>query len=71
MAILNKGTLLAEAPISELLKGPGASVFCITVKGDYQGLCDRIVALPWVTGVNVVNGARAMSLKRTYSSSFF
>ena len=58
VAILNKGTLLAEAPISELLKGPGASVFCITVKGDYQGLCDRIRALPWVTGVNVINGPR-------------
>jgi ABC-2 type transport system ATP-binding protein len=58
VAILNKGTLLAEAPISELLKGPSAPVFCITVKGDYQGLCDRVSALPWVKGVSVVAGPR-------------
>ena len=59
VAILNKGMLLAEAPISELLNGSGSTVYCITVKGDYQGLCDRIKALPWVTGVNVTGSPRA------------
>jgi ABC-2 type transport system ATP-binding protein len=54
VAILNKGKLLAQAPIADLLNGTGAVVYNITVKGPYQSTCEKIKSLPWVTGVNVV-----------------
>jgi ABC-2 type transport system ATP-binding protein len=56
VAILNKGELLAQAPIADLLNGSGAIIFNITVKGAYQGAYERIKKAPWVSGVNVVPG---------------
>ena len=56
VAILDKGGLLAQAPIAELLKGSGPVVYNVTVKGPYQSAYDRIRSQPWVVGVNVVKG---------------
>jgi ABC-2 type transport system ATP-binding protein len=56
VAILNKGVLLAQAPIGELLKGSGGSIYNITLRGAYQGTYERIKVLPWVVGINVVRG---------------
>jgi ABC-2 type transport system ATP-binding protein len=55
VAILNKGQLVAQSSISELLKGTGPSVYNIALKGNYQLACEKIRDLPWVIGVNVVN----------------
>jgi ABC-2 type transport system ATP-binding protein len=63
VAILNKGELLAQAPISELLKGSGAVIYDITVKGDYHGAYERIRNLPWVLGVTVVPGESRTTLE--------
>jgi ABC-2 type transport system ATP-binding protein len=63
VAILNKGKLLAQAPIAELLNGSGAVVYDITMKGDYQPTYKRIKSLPWVVGVNVVNGDSRTTLE--------
>lgn len=53
VAILNKGKLIAQAPIAELLKGSGAVIFDMTLRGDYLPAYERIRALPWVTRVGV------------------
>jgi ABC-2 type transport system ATP-binding protein len=55
VAILNKGELIAQAPIAELLRGSGPAVYNIIVKGDYQNACEKIKSLPWVIGVNIVH----------------
>jgi ABC-2 type transport system ATP-binding protein len=54
VAILNRGKLLAQAPISNLLKGSGAAEYDLTIKGPYQHALDRIKGMPWVVGVKVV-----------------
>jgi ABC-2 type transport system ATP-binding protein len=55
VAILKKGELLAQAPIGDLLKGSGGTLYDIVVKGPYQSALDRIKKLPWVSGVSVSN----------------
>jgi ABC-2 type transport system ATP-binding protein len=54
VAILKKGLLLAQAPISEHLRGSGGIVYDISLKGEYRSAYERITNLPWVTGVRVV-----------------
>ena len=56
VAILNRGELLAQAPIGELLAGVGGTVYTMTIKGDHQNAYSRISAQEWVSSVNVVHG---------------
>ncbi len=56
VAILNRGELLAQAPIGELLAGAGGTVYTMTIKGDHQSAYSRISAQEWVSSVNVVHG---------------
>ena len=56
VAILNRGELLAQAPIGELLAGGGGTVYTMTIKGDHQSAYSRISAQEWVSSVNVVHG---------------
>ncbi len=57
VAILNKGTLIAEAPIGELLSGDGGSViYNITLKSEDEAALDGARALvmnqPWVQNLS-------------------
>lgn len=54
VAILNRGELVAQGPITELLAGGGEPVYTLTLKGDGRRALARIQALPWVTGVHEV-----------------
>jgi ABC-2 type transport system ATP-binding protein len=56
VAILNRGELLAQAPIGELLAGAGGTVYTMTIKGDHQSAYSKISAQEWVSSVNVVHG---------------
>jgi ABC-2 type transport system ATP-binding protein len=47
VAILNRGRLIAEAPIDELLTG-GRIVYSVTVRGDEHATRARVAAEPWV-----------------------
>ncbi|NLS77424.1 MAG: ABC transporter ATP-binding protein [Chloroflexi bacterium] len=59
VAILNRGELVAQGPIEELLAGGGEPVYILSLKGDATGALSRIRALPWVSSVREVarNGA--------------
>lgn len=60
VAILNRGGLVAEAPIQELLNGNGSSiVYNVTVKGDVSGAQARVANQPWVRSLSAEsnNGA--------------
>ena len=54
VAILNRGRLVAEAPIQELLNGSDSSiVYNVTIKGDVSGAQARVANQPWVRSLNV------------------
>jgi ABC-2 type transport system ATP-binding protein len=54
VAILNKGELIAQAPIGELLSGNGDTVYRATLRGDaasIAGAAAQVSALAWVAGI--------------------
>jgi ABC-2 type transport system ATP-binding protein len=63
VAILNRGVLMAEAPIDELLNGSGTSTYCMTVKGQCDSVYEKIRAQPWVKGVEVLRGGPKTTLE--------
>ncbi len=54
VAILNRGELVAQAPIDELLAGSGGTVYAIEVKGDASQARARISGEPWVRDIHIV-----------------
>ena len=67
VAILNRGELLAQAPIEELLAGTGGTVYNMTIKGGYEDAYARITAQAWVSSVSVdqVNGRARLRINVT------
>ena len=57
VAILNGGRLVAAAPIGELLAGGGESnVYTLSVDGDAAAAQARVLAQPWVAGIQATPG---------------
>jgi len=52
VAILNKGQLVAQAPIEQLLAGTGGVVYRLTVRGDGRQAQQTLTLQPWVTAVS-------------------
>jgi ABC-2 type transport system ATP-binding protein len=50
-AIINKGTLVAQAPIDQLLSGTEGVAYVLTVEGDYTGVERKVKSLPYVSSV--------------------
>jgi ABC-2 type transport system ATP-binding protein len=50
-AIINKGTLVAQAPIDQLLSGTEGVAYVLTVEGDYTGVERKVKSLPYVLSV--------------------
>ena len=53
VAILNKGELVAQAPIDELLAGHGNVTYRIVIKGDPTNVRSKVAQLPYVSAVSV------------------
>jgi ABC-2 type transport system ATP-binding protein len=51
VVILNKGELVAEGPIEELLAGSEGVIYIIHMKGDAELVLKGVQALPWVHAV--------------------
>jgi len=51
VAILNKGELVAEGPIEELLTGSEGLTYLIHLKGDAESAIKLVKSQPWVSGV--------------------
>ena len=51
VVILNKGQLVAEGPIDELLAGSEGVIYIIHLKGEADQALRMVQALPWVSGV--------------------
>ena len=54
VAILNRGCLVASAPLSELLAGTEGTVYTVTLKGDSQRAKDLITKQSWVDSVQTL-----------------
>jgi ABC-2 type transport system ATP-binding protein len=51
VVILNKGQLVAEGPIDELLAGSEGVIYEITLKGYTQSAFKQVGSLPWVSSI--------------------
>ena len=51
VVILNRGTLVAQGPIEELLTWGQTTTFTLTVKGNAAGVEARLRSQPWVTSM--------------------
>lgn len=52
VAILNKGQLIAQAPIEQLLAGgSGATIYQLALKGDSTAVQQQVAAQPWVSSI--------------------
>ncbi len=58
VAILDKGQLVAQAPIDELLSVRGGTIFHLKIQGDTRQAKSLVAGQPWVNGVqeNRLNG---------------
>jgi ABC-2 type transport system ATP-binding protein len=55
VVILNKGALVAQGPIEDLLAWGHANVFTLTVKGNSFSVEARLRSQPWVTGIETIS----------------
>ncbi len=55
VVILNKGELVAQGPIEELLAGGHGTTFTLTVKGDSAEVENRLRNQPWVTEIETIS----------------
>lgn len=53
VTILNKGEMIKQAPIEELLKGAGGTVYSVSLRGDAESTYADVAALPWVSEIEV------------------
>jgi len=71
VAILNHGSLVAEAPIEQLLRGNGSVSYSLELKGDVDGARTRLTAQPWVGAVTTIaqNGTTKFRVNVTDESA--
>jgi len=64
VAILNKGRLVAQAPIEQLLAGSDGLAYTVVVKGDAERARKHVADQPWVKSISVtpVNGQTAWTV---------
>src|SRR5512141_1011560 len=56
VAILNKGQLIAEAPIDQLLAGgSGATIYQLELKGDPAAIQQQVAAQPWDSSIKATS----------------
>jgi ABC-2 type transport system ATP-binding protein len=51
VAILNRGQLIAQAPIEQLLTGGGSTIYQLAIKGDAAQAQARVANQPWVSAL--------------------
>lgn len=64
VAILNRGSLVAQAPIEDLLRGSSGTVFDVVIRGLPGDLPKRLLGEPWITSVDsrFENGVTILSV---------
>jgi ABC-2 type transport system ATP-binding protein len=55
VAILNRGALVAQAPLQELLTGSEGLIYKIVLEGDASAAQAHLASLPWVSGIKATS----------------
>jgi ABC-2 type transport system ATP-binding protein len=63
VAILSKGTLVAQAPIEELLSTRGAAAYSVALRGDSNTVRRRLEEQPWVSALSVTHANASPHLR--------
>jgi ABC-2 type transport system ATP-binding protein len=63
VAILNKGVLVAEGPIEELLAGSEGTTYLVHLKGDTESAVKLVQSQPWVSGVKTGSHGSEITLQ--------
>lgn len=53
VAILNNGKIVASGPIEHILNGKEGVVYRVIIKGNHNGLCERLAEFPWVANTTI------------------
>ncbi len=71
VAILNRGRLVAQGPLAELLKNKADVTYTVAVDGNAEPTVQRLSAQPWVSRVDVLsrNGTTRLKVHVTDPSS--
>ena len=56
VAILNRGRLIAQAPVKDLLAGSGPTSYRLSLSGNVQEAYARVASQPWVSALDVRAG---------------
>jgi ABC-2 type transport system ATP-binding protein len=54
VAILNRGQLIAQAPIDHLLSGTDGTVYKLSTSGNHEGIRQRMDQQSWISGIEFV-----------------
>jgi ABC-2 type transport system ATP-binding protein len=54
VAILDRGKVVAQAPLEELLAGSNATIYSLVIEGDARKAQARVSGQDWVSGISVV-----------------
>jgi ABC-2 type transport system ATP-binding protein len=67
VAILNRGELVAQGPVEQLLTGSDKVVYQVVVEGDTESARARVAGQPWVAGIDETrrDGATAWQVSVT------
>jgi ABC-2 type transport system ATP-binding protein len=70
VCILNKGRLIALAPIGQLMSGSGEIIYQLSTLGDISKVKNLVSVQPWVKSVNIshVNGHSSWEVNITDES---
>jgi ABC-2 type transport system ATP-binding protein len=63
VAILNRGRLVSQAPIDELLQSRGGDTYTLALQGDAQPALQRLAQEPWIRNVDVLSQNGTTRLK--------
>jgi ABC-2 type transport system ATP-binding protein len=63
VAILNRGRLVSQAPIDEVLQSRGGDTYTLALQGDAQPALQRLAQEPWIRNVDVLSQHGTTRLK--------
>jgi ABC-2 type transport system ATP-binding protein len=68
VAILNRGRLVAQAPIAQLLAGSGHTIYVVELKAPADAARTRVAAAPWVLDLTAANNGAGTRWEVTVSN---
>ena len=65
VCILNKGRLVAQGPIEQIMSDSEETAYSVTIDGDADGARERLLKEAWVSGVSISDGGASLTVSVT------